>query len=226
MSRSGTGRIIRHKHHGRFTTVPNAVLEDPRLSIEAKGLLCYLLSRPPNWQTNQGHIQRTLGVGRKLLLRCRDELIGAGYIDCDANQSRDKLNRFMALNYVVRDIPVTSGPKRPRPMRQESNGNNKDPSKTDPNNTLSKPLSMDLGKADLAQQVVYSEFGRRALEAGNHPVYIGSKPYCAWLAFRGPDGMPGFVDRISINGQPREVVWMPSISPPRRTFSKDDDGGA
>src|SRR4051812_22168661 len=61
------GMIIRHTHAGRFTTVPNAIFEDTRLSVEAKGVLGYLLSRPPNWQTRQDHLQRTLGIGRKLL---------------------------------------------------------------------------------------------------------------------------------------------------------------
>lgn len=130
--------------------MPNTVLEDPRLSIEAKGLLCYLLSRPPNWQTNQGHIQRTLRIGRKLLLRCRGELRDAGYVDWDANQSRDELNRFNSLNYVVRDIPTSSSPEvpgrqRPEPMCRGSSGNNKDQIKTDLNNTLPKPLARNRG---------------------------------------------------------------------------------
>jgi hypothetical protein len=157
-------------------------------------------------------------------------LIRAGYIDCDPIQSRDKLNKFMTLNYVVRDISTNTvagapKPKRPEPMRLKINGNNKEMIKPDLNNSLSKPLSPEIGEMVSAQQVVYSESGRRALEAGNHPVYVGSKPYDAWLALRGPDGMPGFVDRILVNGQQKDVVWMPSISPPRRIVSEDDGGG-
>lgn len=37
----GSGMIIRHRHKGRFTPVPNSIFEDDRLSIEAKGLLGY-----------------------------------------------------------------------------------------------------------------------------------------------------------------------------------------
>ena len=148
-------------------------------------------------------MQRTLRIGRKLLRRCRDELIDAGYLICDANQSRDDLNRFTTLNYVVRDIPISSSPdipkpQRPAPLRPRSNGNNKDQIKTDLNNTLPKPLSPENEEKGLAQQVLYSEMGRRALEAGGHPVYVGSKPYDAWLRFRGADGMPSFVDRGAV----------------------------
>ena len=37
--------IIRREHKAHFTIVPNAVFADTRLSIEAKGVLGYLLSR-------------------------------------------------------------------------------------------------------------------------------------------------------------------------------------
>ena len=37
--------IIRHKHNGSFTILPNAIFNDDRLSLAAKGLLGYLLSR-------------------------------------------------------------------------------------------------------------------------------------------------------------------------------------
>src|SRR6266404_6855022 len=68
----------------------------------------------------------------------------------------------------------------------------------------------------LARQWIYSEFGERAFAAGQRAVYLGSKPYQAWLSFRGKDGMPGFVDRAIINGKVQEIVWMPSFYPPRR----------
>src|SRR3984893_15906128 len=89
-------------------------------SASRKSFFCpfeYLLSRPPNWQTQQEHLQRTLQIGRKLLRRCRDELIDAGYIVCDATQGRDDLNRFTALNYIVRDIPTNPNPGDPEPQR-------------------------------------------------------------------------------------------------------------
>jgi hypothetical protein len=222
--------IIRHKHAGRFTAVPNAIFEDTRLSVEAKGFLGYLLSRPPNWQTRQDHLQRTLSIGRKLLRRCRDELVEAGYIDCDTRQGRDDLNRFTALNYIVRDIPTAadpSGPKppRPSPLRQRSSDINKEEIKKEPNNTLPKPLSPEIQASGLASQVIYTEIGQHALMAGNHPVYVGSKPYNAWLSFRGADGMPGLVDRIHFNGRVQEVVWMPSMYPPKRSSREDDEDG-
>jgi hypothetical protein len=65
-----------------------------------------------------------------------------------------------------------------------------------------------------ALRLDYTEFGKHALAAGNKPVFVGSKPYQAWLAFRGEDGMPGFVDRVTIDEKIQNVVWMPSLNPP------------
>src|SRR5258705_11013141 len=60
--------------------------------------------------------------------------------------------------------------------------------------------------------------------AGQRAVYLGSKPYQAWLSHRGKDGMPGFVDRAIINGKVQEIVWMPSLYPPRRSANESEGG--
>src|SRR4051794_37285273 len=97
--------IIRHKHSGRFTTIPNAIFSDERLSFVGRGVLAHLLSLPPNWEVRHDHLRRKLGVGRKILARALKELIKAGYITRDDSQARDEFNRFTTLNYVVSDIP-------------------------------------------------------------------------------------------------------------------------
>ena len=75
--------IIRRKHKNRFTQIPNAIFEDRRLCIAAKGLLVYLLSRPPNWTVQHNQLQYTLRIGRKLLTKLLNELAEAGYLDRD-----------------------------------------------------------------------------------------------------------------------------------------------
>jgi Mn-dependent DtxR family transcriptional regulator len=72
--------IIRREYRADFTIVPNAVFADTRLSIEAKGVLGYLLSRPRKWRVRPEHVARTLNVGCKKLQRIFRELIGAGYV--------------------------------------------------------------------------------------------------------------------------------------------------
>jgi hypothetical protein len=62
----------------------------------------------------------------------------------------------------------------------------------------------------------YTPLGERARAEGKSPVFVGSKPHLAWLAVRGVDGMPGFVDEAFINGKPRQIVWMDSVYPRKR----------
>lgn len=223
---SGTGMIIRHKHKGHFTTVPNSIFEDDRLSPAAKGVLGFLLSRPPDWQVRQDHLARKLKIGRKLLRKCREELVDAGYLTCGAQQGRDESNRFTALNCVVSDRPDLSNasqPQRPTPPRERDTGNKEREIKTDLNNSPPTPLGSSAERPKSRQKIVYSDFGSRAAAAGNHPVFVNSKPYLAWLKFRGPDGMPGFVDEILIAGRCQQVVWMPSVYPPKQTASTNQE---
>ena len=97
--------IVRREHRAQFTIVPNAIFRDDRLSIEAKGVLGYLLSRPHNWQVRLDHVGRTLHIGRKKLQRIFRELIGAGYVSREQARTAGA-HRFSEIDYVVRDVPV------------------------------------------------------------------------------------------------------------------------
>src|SRR5438105_4715174 len=188
--------IIRHKHKNRFAIVPNLIFDDPNLSFSAKGLLAYLLSLPPDWEVRHDQLQRKLAIGRKLLEKAFKELVGVGYVVRDEQQGRDEFNRFTTLNYVVSDIPVRSDahlPMRAAPPRMRSSGNNKERIKTDLTNPFPKSPPAASSHARRRAQDQYTEIGRRAIAAGQSPVFVGSAPYEAWRRFRGDDGMPGFV---------------------------------
>jgi hypothetical protein len=214
--------IIRHKHRGRFTVVPNAIFNDDCLSLGAKGLLGYLLSRPGNWQVRHDQLQHKLGIGRKLLNKFLIELETSGYLHRDDEQGRDEHNRFIPYNYIVRDIPeagASGAPTapRPEPQRDEHTGNKKEEIKTDFTKPFPKPLPTAQAGPQRARQDKYSEFGQRALASGSYPVFVGSEPHRAWCTFRGNDGMPGFVDHAFIDGKSHKIVWMPSVYPPERS---------
>jgi hypothetical protein len=120
---------------------------------------------------------------------------------------------------VVSDRPILSNasqPQRPTPPRERNTGNKEREIKTDLNNSPPTPLGFAAERPKSRPKIVYSDFGSRAAAAGNHPVFVNSKPYLAWMKFRGPDGMPGFVDEVLIAGRCQQVVWMPSVYPPTR----------
>ncbi len=97
--------IVRREHRAHFTIVPNAIFVDRRLSVEAKGVLGYLLSRPHKWRVQLDYVARTLNVGRRKLQRIVRELISAGYVTRE-QQRFGAGHRFGALDYVVRDVPL------------------------------------------------------------------------------------------------------------------------
>jgi hypothetical protein len=94
--------VVRRHHESNFTIIPNRMMEDKRLSIEAKGLLCYLLSRPHDWTFKLSLIGPLLGIGRDKTERLFSELNQTGYVD--RIQERTD-GRWGPVEYVVFDEP-------------------------------------------------------------------------------------------------------------------------
>jgi hypothetical protein len=114
--------IVRRQHWAHFTIVPNAMFLDERLSIEAKSVLGFLLSRPHKWQVRLDHVGRTLRIGRKKLQRIFRELISAGYVTREQRRILDD-QRFGEMDYVVRDVPEPlSHPVDHSPIPWDQNG--------------------------------------------------------------------------------------------------------
>ncbi|QWG18808.1 helix-turn-helix domain-containing protein [Bradyrhizobium sediminis] len=93
--------IIRERHKSGFSVLSNKIWDDNNLSVEAKGTLGYLLSRPPNWRVHLTQVARKLRVGRDRLYRIINECIKAGYIV--RRQVREH-GAFKPVTYYVRDV--------------------------------------------------------------------------------------------------------------------------
>jgi hypothetical protein len=114
--------IVRRRHNGKFAALPNAIWTDDRLSIEAKGVLGYLLSRPHNWNVRQPQVGRALKVSKDKLQRIFRQLIEAGYVTRE--QRRTEGGVFDSAEYIVRDEPEDSvaslpQPENPAPVKPE-----------------------------------------------------------------------------------------------------------
>jgi DNA-binding MarR family transcriptional regulator len=64
-----------------YTMIANATLQDTSISLEARGLLTYLLSKPDTWAVVVTWLQTEMNVGREKLNRIIKELENAGYIE-------------------------------------------------------------------------------------------------------------------------------------------------
>lgn len=63
-----------------FAQIPNNILWDSQLSLQAKGLWAYIKSKPPNWDFSCARIAQETKEGRKSILKAMKELEQAGYL--------------------------------------------------------------------------------------------------------------------------------------------------
>jgi len=218
--------IVRRRHTKNFTVIPNAIHDDDRLSLEARGLLEFLLSRPSNWEIRHDALRRKFYLSRQRLDVLLKELIAAGYMTRELEQPRDANMRFTVYSYVVLDVPAAdvSGAPPVRRRRKSDTENKKEEIKKSENKLSPKSPQSSQVAAHQASQNQYTAFGRAALSHGMRPVYEHSKPYRAWETYRGPLGMPP-TDEAVINGRSRRLVWLPSIFPPRRDAAVEAEEG-
>jgi DNA replication protein DnaC len=97
--------IVR-KRNGSFTVVNNSIFDDGRLSMEALGLLTWLLSKPDNWRVIQSHIAAVFKIGKDKTYRVIGELIEHGYLVKQLN--RDDDGEFSGITYIVYDNPINA----------------------------------------------------------------------------------------------------------------------
>lgn len=78
------GGVVQVRHPaGRWGAVPEAMLEDERLSLDTRGVAAWLATRPPSWQIKVAALRRRLGVGRERWFRIARELERSGYLRRD-----------------------------------------------------------------------------------------------------------------------------------------------
>ncbi len=76
-------QIHRSAHGRNFTVLPNALLQDRRLSYTARGLLVDLLSRPDGRREDGRQMADSSTQGRGTVRRALKELTVAGYYRVD-----------------------------------------------------------------------------------------------------------------------------------------------
>lgn len=62
-----------------FSSCPDDIFEDQSLSHAARGVVAFLVGRPPNWQIRISHIKSRLGISDHRWDKYRNEMISAGY---------------------------------------------------------------------------------------------------------------------------------------------------
>lgn len=94
--------IRRGVRNARYAAIPNHVFEDSRLSMEARWLLGYLLSKPDNWVAVIGDIIKKGNCGRDKARKMIAELVDTGY--AEREQQRED-GKFGSSVLVIFDEP-------------------------------------------------------------------------------------------------------------------------
>lgn len=87
-----TGGVVQVRHTTRYGVVPEALLEDSRLSLDSRAVAAWLAVKQDGWQILVGVLRTRLGYGGQALLgkdrwqRIANELESAGYL------TRKKIN--------------------------------------------------------------------------------------------------------------------------------------
>lgn len=63
-----------------FTRIDNRLLNDSRLTFAARGLLCFLLSKPDKWVLIKEHLINSSPAGSGVVSKLLTELEEAGYV--------------------------------------------------------------------------------------------------------------------------------------------------
>lgn len=73
-------RRAEHSTDKRFTIISRSLAQDKSLTFQARGLLVYVLSKPPKWKASYDELRRAGSIGRTALDNIVKELLAAGYI--------------------------------------------------------------------------------------------------------------------------------------------------
>ncbi|MFJ9446457.1 hypothetical protein ACIRRH_32045 [Kitasatospora sp. NPDC101235] len=97
--------VHRSAHARNFTVLPNAVLQDRRLSLAARGLLADLLSRPERWREDARQIADSSTDSRAAVRKALRELIDAGFYRVEKTRMPDGTIRSEAHVYDTPQLP-------------------------------------------------------------------------------------------------------------------------
>ncbi len=91
-----------------FARIPKSVLDDPSLSWRAKGVLCYLIGKPPGWKCRATDIIKHATEGKAAVWAALKQLRRIGY--AQLIQIRDEGGRVVEWVWNISDSPIFQSP--------------------------------------------------------------------------------------------------------------------
>ena len=91
-----------------YSTLPNKLINDEKLSGDGLAVLVYLLSKPADWKVNAQNIANRFGWGIKKVYNIMRHLIQIGYI---LKNTKREQGKFAVTLYFVYDSPLSHLPQ-------------------------------------------------------------------------------------------------------------------
>ena len=146
--------IIRVQKTDCFAQIPNSTLQDCSISLEAKGLLCFMLSKPTDWTWYKSQVMTETGCARDRFNRMWNELIKAGYLHKQRRESENLLH----FDFILHDTSTDNS----RSTCFQSSGTQATEVQAteDPTTTKTDLTKTDLTKTDLTLEAAVSLISR------------------------------------------------------------------
>jgi len=242
--------VIKPACKKEFILLPNSLLNDTQLSIETRGMLAHLLSKPKSWNIRPILLAKALSrrgdrpLGRKRLDRMIREASEAHYMARSTKQTHHDDGSWGPYDYIVgmpddvaAAVQKSSGAYTfSPPLHREAhtlevhtpmgNTNHKAQNQKSHKDINPPLLKFSPSGADPTEgnQDELSDYGDAARAAECVFVWEDSKPFNEWMRYRRAKGealRPPIVER-TIAGKRWRGAWLEALYPPDYT---DTTGG-
>lgn len=100
---------------GGFTVLPTALLRDPALTLQAKGLFAMMMAYPPDWEYSVKGLAADVGCGRDKIRAALKSLEDGGYLLRE--QQHTEGGAFSGNLFVLYDAPLPGFPAPENPTQ-------------------------------------------------------------------------------------------------------------
>jgi hypothetical protein len=101
---ANTGQIVKSKLTEKYTSLSREILREYKLTMEERGMLCYLLSLPADWVLYRQNLYKNMSDKKNAIDRVFKSLQSKGFIVSERVHDK-KTGKLLGWNHVVFDEP-------------------------------------------------------------------------------------------------------------------------
>lgn len=110
--------IIKSRHTEKYSVIDNNIFNNKNLSLKAKGILCYALSRPDTWRFSKRGIMTSCKDKESSIETALKELEENFYLTREPVRDKGKFN----IVYTFYEIPYNKSTNSEKPKRKKGRG--------------------------------------------------------------------------------------------------------